>query len=104
MQETQEMAAIFAGLPKETTFEEACRIKAAQGDLAAQRWIDHTNSREYQLGDALMTAAIERHPGWRDDGNGQYTVSKGAPEGHMLIDWFQRNYPLEAREIERRFN
>jgi hypothetical protein len=66
-----------------------------------QRWVRYFDSREHQLGAALLDAAVERHPGWRDLGNGRYKKSKGAPDEH--IEWFFKTYPLEAREIERRF-
>jgi hypothetical protein len=101
--EHAELVEIHAGLPRTMQFSEACRIKAAQGNKAAQRWLKYWDSREHKLGDALLTAAIERHPGWRSLGNGHYRHAKGAPNEKELVEWFYKNHPLEAREIERRF-
>jgi hypothetical protein len=58
---------IFTGLPP-MKFSEACRIKAAQGDPLAQKYIDWFNSRECRLEEALTEAAVAVHPGWRAEG------------------------------------
>jgi len=100
--EHAETMAIFEGLPTDTTFGAACRIKAAQGDRAAQRWVNLWNSPAYRIGNALLRAAIERHPGWHTIGEGQYIQSKNAPGEDELVEWFYKNHPAEARAIEQR--
>ena len=102
--EHAETMAIFEGLPKDTTFRVACHIKAAQGDPAAQRWVNLWNSPAYRIGNALLQAAIQRHPGWRTIGEGQYIQRKSAPGESELVEWFYKNHPAEARAIEQRFN
>ncbi len=67
------------------------------------------NSPEKQ--EALLYAAIEQHPDFTgpDHLGGFRYHGKDKPPGDRdvatwLIDWFQRTYPHEAREIERRFD
>jgi hypothetical protein len=102
--EHAETMTIFEGLPTDTTFGAACRIKAAQGDRAAQRWVNLWNTPAYRIGNALLRAAIERHPGWRTIGDGQYIQSRNAPGEDELVEWFYKNHPAEARAIEQRIN
>jgi hypothetical protein len=93
--------AIHAGLPSNTTFKEACRIKAARGDALARRYLDSFNSRQCRLEDAMHEAAVERHPGWRAEGGGVLTkLDDKAPEWAELIEWFYKNFPDEARAVE----
>jgi hypothetical protein len=89
-------AQLFEGLPKGITFEEACRIKAAQGSEFAQRSLAAMDSREHRVFEALFEAAVDLHPGWRrPDKERRY-----APESRELVDWFQTTHPHEARNIE----
>lgn len=97
---------IFAGLETMPgmTFSKACEIKAAQGDALARQYVDYFNSREFRLDQALTEAAVAVHSGWRDDGDGHLTkLSDDAPEvtDGSLVEWFQKNYPKEAKRIER---
>jgi hypothetical protein len=101
--ENAEIDSICSGMPRDMSFAEACRIKAAQANVAAQRWLQYWDSRAFRLGDALLTAALERHPGWISHGNGHCTQTKGAPDEEELVEWLYKNYPLVARDIERRF-
>jgi hypothetical protein len=93
---------ILEGLPTTVRFGEACRIKAAQGDPLAQQYLDYFNSREYRLHEGLNNAAVAVHPGWRANGEGRFLkLDDNAPEiGDPLIEWFQKNYPKEAKRIE----
>jgi len=65
------------------------------------------NSRKKQ--EALLYAAIEKHPDFTEPGlwgGFRYHGNDRPPRdvATWLVDWFQRNYPYEAREIERRFD
>jgi hypothetical protein len=92
---------IFDGLPKDITFAEACRIKAGRGDPLAQRYLNWLNSRSYRLWSALINAAIERHPGYQHTGKHSWRkIDPAAPDENELVEWFQKNYPAEARAIE----
>jgi hypothetical protein len=94
---------IFDGLPKDITFDEACRIEAERGDPLAQRYLDWLNSRSYRLSSALLDAAIERHPGYQHTDTDKHRWRKtdpAAPDEDELVEWFQKNYPREARAIE----
>jgi hypothetical protein len=98
--EIAEATAIFAGLPDGTAFEDACRIKAAQGDPSAQLWVRWFDSREYRLQSALIDAAARLHPLWHDNGGGQFTIDDGAPGEAELVEWLYKNHPREARAVE----
>jgi hypothetical protein len=93
---------ILSGLPKETTFYEACRIEAAQGHALAKQALDHMDSRPARVFNALFDAAVDVHPGWkRLKKEGQYSKhDQSAPEAHGLVEWFQTTYPHEARALE----
>jgi hypothetical protein len=87
-------------LPPGTTTEEGARIKAARGDPFAIELVKHFDSRESRVTDALFDAAVEKHPGWRALPKGIYKKEDDeAPEPDELIDWFQLNYPAEAKRI-----
>lgn len=64
MKESNPAIEILSGLPKATTFYEACVIKAAQGHTLAQHALRQMNSREYRVHEALFDAAVDVHPGW----------------------------------------
>src|SRR5258708_2901110 len=100
----QDIRRLFDGLPQHTSMHDAARIKAAQGDPLAQQLLEQFNSRERRLHYALVDAAAQMHPEWEKIGQG-YRKIAGAPiEGdlalHQLVEWYQINYPLEARRIE----
>ena len=98
----KEVGRILSGLPEGTTIEEACAIKAARGDAGARQLLARLNSREWRLGDALLKAAFDEHPSWVRIGEGVVLrLDPDAPEDDELIEWFQKNYPHQARAIER---
>jgi hypothetical protein len=102
MRDSEEMGAIFDGLPPGTTFLEACQLKAADGDLTAAAHLRQMESPQSRVRAALFDAAVDAHPAWRRDG--RYSVrdeSIEAPDDDIsLVDCFQRTYPREASEIE----
>jgi hypothetical protein len=55
--------------------------------------------------DALIDAALEKHPDWsKIDGDWEYHGDENTP--HFMddvISWFRQHYPHEAREIEQHF-
>jgi hypothetical protein len=89
-------AKLFKGLPKGITFEEACRIKAAQGSEFAQRSLTAMDSREHKVFEALFAAAVRLHPEWRRSKKERLY----ATESRELVEWFQTTHPHEARHIE----
>jgi hypothetical protein len=92
---------IFDGLPKDISLAEACRIKAERGDPLAQRYLHWLNSRSYRLFSALYDAAIERHSGYQHTSKHSWRkIDPAAPDENELVEWFQKNYPAEARAIE----
>jgi hypothetical protein len=88
-------------------FNRAYRI--AQDEISQAR--ETLQEREHRLrkiiaGDdpvraALLTAALKVHPLWQ---RAQWVGEDGPPSVDEMIDWFQRNHPKEAREIEDRFD
>jgi hypothetical protein len=88
-------AQLFKGLPNGITFEEACRIKAAQGSEFAQRSLAAMDSREHRVFEALFDAAVDLHAGWRLEKARRY-----APHSHALVEWFRTTHPHEARKID----
>jgi hypothetical protein len=52
----------------------------------------------------LQHAARKMHPGWKCEGNTWKRVAKDAPATpEALIDWFEINYPAEAKKITRAY-
>jgi hypothetical protein len=100
----KQMGRMFEGLPAETTFDEAVKIKAAQGDQWANGYLAFEKSPARRTYCALAEAAYAAHPQFeqRDDGVIYWLGGEGNdPSEAALIDWFQQNYPAEAREIEK---
>lgn len=100
------MAGVMKGLPEGTTFDDAVRIKAEQGDAFAVSYLKHINSTEQRTHSALLMAAFLYHPDWHPKENGHIKwIGKGSPPALIdetaLIDWLQTNHPALAREIER---
>lgn len=95
---------LFEGCPDGTTFRQACEIKAAQGNKLAQQYVSWWESRQYRIEDAILDAAIGAHPGWeRGEQPGHFKkLDDDAPDAEALIEWFYKNYPVQAREIENR--
>jgi hypothetical protein len=101
----KQMRRMFEGLPDETTFDEAVNIKAAQGDLWAIGYLAFEKTPARRTYCALVDAAYAAHPQFetRDDGVIYWLGDEGNdPSEAALIDWFQKNYPAEARAIERK--
>jgi hypothetical protein len=95
---------IFAGLSRNITFHEACKVKAA-GDgpdaVLARKWLSRMESREWRLGEALGDAAHAAHPDFRREGRAwHYTGAGKMPNEQDLIEWFQLTHPREAKRIE----
>ena len=44
--------------------------------------------------------AAEHHPGWHYEDHVYTKLDPKAPEEAELVEWFYKNYPREAREIE----
>jgi hypothetical protein len=89
--EHAETMAIFEGLPTDTTFGAACRIKAAQGDRAAQRWVNLWNSPCVQNRERFTASCNRATPGmahhWR---RLIYPKQECAGRGRA-IEWFYKN-------------
>lgn len=66
-------------------------------------WLTYWDNGKYQLGYAMLKAAIEWHPGWKRIGNDLYQQANDAPDEEDVLEQFLRLYPLEAREVLRRF-
>jgi hypothetical protein len=101
----EQMRRMFEGLPDGTTFDEAVNTKAAQGDLWAIGYLAFEKTPARRTYCALVDAAYAAHPQFetRDDGVIYWLGDEGNdPSEAALIDWFQKNYPAEAREIERK--
>jgi hypothetical protein len=79
---------------------EACRIRALEGNAYAQGLVDYFASRKYNVGCALLEAAIDAQPGWRRNDDGSFNKDGDAPDEDALLDWYQKTYPSEARAIE----
>jgi len=98
------MASMLDGLPKGTKFDEAVAIKAKQGNAFALQYLAMTNSKAYRVGTALFEAAIEVHPDWRRTQTGIKWIGDGPRPDSLddseLVDWFQRNHPVKARDIQ----
>jgi hypothetical protein len=99
------MKDIFEDLPDETTFGEAVKIKAAQGHPFAIGLLAHNNTSAVQMRDALGDAAYAAHPLFEQRGKFIRWLGdpKDEPSHDAVIEWFQINHPVKAREIERRF-
>lgn len=96
---------MYEGLPPNTTFDEAVRIKAAEGDRWAIDYVKSVESPQSRIRSALLFAAFERHPDWMvvHEGLVEYIGKEENPSQiteDMLIDWMQMTYPAEARQIE----
>jgi len=95
---------VFEGLPPDTEFIDACRIKAAAGDWQAQRLLAEMESPEYRRREALGHAAYLAQ-GWKEDPADPDALiwpGPGKPpemEGAELVDWFQRTHPRQARKF-----
>lgn len=82
------------------TFLEACRVGATAGDKEAATCLAALESPEARIRDALVEAAVEKHPDWRRDG--KFIVGPDDEVGTAgLIDWYRLNYSAEAAAIER---
>jgi hypothetical protein len=96
---------IFAGLSRDITFPEACKIKAA-GDgpdaVLARKWLTRMSSCEWRLGEALSDAAHAAHPDFVQEAGRvwHYTGAGKMPNEEDLIEWFQLTHPREAKRIE----
>jgi hypothetical protein len=103
VEQMDRLRTLFDGLPRDIKLREAAKIKAAAGDPLAKQMLAHFSSREYRVFDALLDAAIERHPEYEQAGRGFRHIS-GQPMPdkieQTLVDWFQMHYPREARAIE----
>ena len=96
-----EIMRLFAACPEAKTTAEVCRIMAERGDPFAQSMQAMFDSREFRLQEALTDAAVELHPGWRDDHDGSFTkLDPYAPEQLELIDWLYKTHPARARAVE----
>jgi hypothetical protein len=92
---------IFAGLPENIKFGEACKIRAqGEGPVAeaARQWLRAMNSAMARLGEA----AHQAHPDFVEtsEGHWHYTGPGEMPSEEALIEWFQLNHPAQARAIE----
>jgi hypothetical protein len=89
-------AKLFEGLPKGIIFDDACRMKAAEGNGVAQRHLAAMNSRTNRVFEALFSAAVDLCPAWpRFQKNALYPM-----ECRKLVEWFQTTHPREARKVE----
>jgi hypothetical protein len=99
---------ILAGLPPETTFKEAARIKAAQGDPLAQRIHAELTSPKARTQEALFYAAVKLHPEWKHLSEDE-VLDKLADSTDMndqwnaVVEWLYANHPKVARRIESKF-
>jgi hypothetical protein len=60
-------------------------------DIETQRWL------------ALTQAAMDTHPDWSstpDHGGGWICKARGLSNQQVLIDWFKRSFPMEAKALE----
>src|SRR5262249_26824194 len=102
-QEDAEVRAIFAGLPADTTLEQACRIKAATGDAVAQKYVAYFDSRQYRLEKALFNAAMRKTPHLfkqHETGVIEWLGGGEGPTTGAVVEDFQKHYPKESRAIE----
>jgi hypothetical protein len=100
----EQMGRMFEGLPSTITFEEAVEIKAAEGDQWAIGYLAFEKSPARRIYCALAEAAYAAHPQFKrgNDGVIRWLGDGGAdPSEAAMIDWFQKQYPARAREIER---
>jgi hypothetical protein len=97
----EEAIQILKGLPEGTKLLEACKIKAAQGDPLAQRYLAFLNSRTYRTETALHKAAAAVHRGWQANADGSSSkIDDAAPESAELIEWLYREHPEIAPQVE----
>lgn len=94
---------LFVGLPPETLFGEAVKLKAAQGNAWAIGYLAFQNTPERRCYTALVDAAYVAHPQFEALGGGvlKWTGGGEGPTEAALLDWFQLNHPADARAIER---
>lgn len=105
IEQLERLKGLFAGLPPGTKLGEAAKIKAAAGDPFAKQMHAQFSSSYYRVFHALLDAAVDRHPDYKHTEQGFCHVSgQPMPDNieQTLVEWFQMNYPREARAIEER--
>jgi hypothetical protein len=99
-----EIGKMFEGLPEGTRLDDAVKIKAAQGNAFAIKYLAYTRTKAYRAREALSEAAYAAHPLFEQRGDVIYWLGdlEDEPSDDAVVEWFQINHPAAAREIERK--
>lgn len=84
------------------TISDALRQLKAKGDKIAAHYLAELESPKNRVYWALSTAAAKRHPKWEvcEDGRGIRRIDDEDGDPDALVEWFQVNYPRDAKRIE----